>query len=192
PSSSRGSTACGPGAKEDGCAPVYRYVASGRRYRASTGDTACMSATPAMHATPPETTEKRTEVSAATVPASTSPSLGPEVTTAMWRALSRPRIASGATIWRIVFQKTADTTSAHPSAASRTRASGNQPRGTSPKATIAPPHATTETTTARPCLRTLPTHPLAAAPSRAPAPGAAYMSPRASGATWEGGTRDSG
>ena len=67
-----------------------------------------------MHASPPETTANRTDVAAATAPASTSPSRGPDVTTAMCSALSRPRISSGATSWRIVFRKTAEMTSAQP------------------------------------------------------------------------------
>jgi hypothetical protein len=55
-----------------------------------------MSPTPAMHASPPDVTENRGPVADATAPASTSPSLGPLVTTSENTEDIRPREPSTA------------------------------------------------------------------------------------------------
>ena len=123
-----------------------------------------------MHARPPEITEIRGVDRAATAPASASPSRGPPATTAMCTPESLPRKASGTDSWRMVFLNTAETTSAAPATASRTRAIGSH--FTRPKAVMAMPQPMTAMTTARPWLRIRGTHPLNKAPRRAPAPGA--------------------
>jgi len=128
-----------------------------------------------MQASPPETTDTVSPKAFATAPASRSPSRGPPATTAVCTPISRPRIPSGPANWMIVLRNTAENTSAAPATASSSRASGSQ-RAT-PKAVIDAPQASTATTTERPCRLTRPTQPLVSAPSRAPAPGAAYSRP---------------
>jgi len=133
-----------------------------------------MAAAPRMQAHPPETTEKRGDVSAATAPASASPRRGPPVTTAMCTAVSRPRRASGTLSWRMVLRKTAEMTSAAPPApASRARgaASSRARRRRSPLPTRARPTPPPgpDGSRGRP--------PGEERARRAPAPGAAYSSP---------------
>ncbi|HEU5385790.1 MAG TPA: hypothetical protein VFV73_07800 [Streptosporangiaceae bacterium] len=125
-----------------------------------------------MHASPPDTTENVLPNAAATEPASRSPIRGPPVTTAIWSPASRPRSESGTASWMIVLRKTAEITSAHPAAASSSRAAGSQ--RTRPNPVMAAPHAMTATITARPWRWIRLTHPVVSAPARAPAPGAAY------------------
>src|SRR5690348_16471702 len=104
-----------------------------------------------MHASPAEMTEMRADVSDATVPASTSPSRGPLVTTRLNTDDIRPRIASGVTDWLIVERHTALTESASPAAASATAATHSDV--VVPATAIAAPQATTAAITIRPRRR---------------------------------------
>src|SRR4051812_38690783 len=104
--------------------------------------------TPATHATPPETTEKRGDVRPATAPDSTSPSRGPLVTTSEKTEDIRPRIESGVTVWLIVERHTALTLSAPPATASSRAASHSEPA--KPAMVTATPQTTTAQMTIRP------------------------------------------
>ena len=103
-----------------------------------------------MQIRPPDTTDVWTDVALATSPASTSPTRGPLVTTAMCSADMRPRKLSGVTCCMIVLRNTAEITSAAPAAARSRSASQNMLPGTKPKTAIDAPHATTDATTAAP------------------------------------------
>ena len=70
------------------------------------------STTQATQARPPEITEMRGVVRAATLPDSTSPTRGPPVTTSVKTADMRPRMWSGVTDCMIVVRQTALTLSA--------------------------------------------------------------------------------
>ena len=85
------------------------------------GHKRAMANAPMTQSTPPDTTENCGDVTAATAPASRSPSRGPPLTTAPWMAESRPVNSSGTVNWRMVFLKTADMTSAAPATASSER-----------------------------------------------------------------------
>ena len=101
-----------------------------------------------MQASPPETTENSMLVAVATAPDSMSPSRGPPWTTAIWMEDIRLRKRSGMVVCRMVLRSTAETTSAQPAMASRTRAIHRV--STRPKAAMAAPQTMTATMTARP------------------------------------------
>src|SRR5919204_5002327 len=116
-------------------------------YAASSGKATMISPTPARHASPPDTTETRVDVSDATEPDSTSPSRGPPDTTRLNTDDIRPRIRSGVSVWEIVVRHTALTLSAAPATASRRAASAIV--GIKPAAAIAAPHTVTAPITIR-------------------------------------------
>ena len=68
-------------------------------------------------------TEKRALVAAATTPDSMSPRRGPLVTTSENTLDIRPRIASGVTVWLMIWRQTALTLSAAPASARHAAAS---------------------------------------------------------------------
>src|ERR1041385_4812720 len=94
-----------------------------------------------MQATPPDTTEKRVLVAAATAPASTSPRRGPLVTTSENTEDMRPRSASGVRDWLMTERQTALTLSAAPATA-RSAAAGHS-EDTTPAPAIARPQTHT-------------------------------------------------
>ena len=129
-----------------------------------------------MHASPPVMTLIVGENQVATSPASTSPSLGPPVTTKEKMPHSRPRSRSGTMTCRIVDRKIALTTSAAPAIARKNRASGRFDP-TRPNAAIAAPHPATAQITASPWRRMRVTLPDNRTCARAPTAGAAKSSP---------------
>ena len=131
---------------------------------------------PTTHAMPPDTTEKIGPTSAATAPASRSPSRGPVATIIAWNALIRPRRLSGIESWSIVPRKMALTMSPAPATASN-RSPSQRTFPASPKLAIASPQMAIATITAIPCRRTLRTQPDKRDPISAPAAGAAYRRP---------------
>ena len=110
-----------------------------RRSAANAGIARCMIPTPITHASPPPTIEKRTLVSAASAPASRSPSAGPLATTVNSRPESRPTRCGGAAVWRMVWRKIALIMSAPPAMASATTA--NQRTSATPNRASDSPHA---------------------------------------------------
>ena len=101
-----------------------------------------------MHASPPETIEKRTLTSEATIPASRFPSAGVPATCASSIPERRPRMASGVTWSRIVERSTALTKSAAPATARNTSATGTVVA--SPNVAIATPQPAAATQTPSP------------------------------------------
>ena len=120
---------------------------------------------------PADVTENRGPVADATAPASTSPSLGPLVTTSENTEDIRPRMWSGVTVWLIVERHTALTLSAAPAIASSAAAGHNE--DTSPASAIAAPHASTAKMVMRPRRRACASHPVVSAATVAPADTAA-------------------
>src|SRR4051795_5417644 len=155
---------------------------SSASYFANDGNNAASTPTPAMHASPPETTDSWVPKTAATDPASTSPIRGPPVTTTMNTPCNRPRNASGVATCRIVLRKIALTMSAAPAMPSRSNASHSTL--VNPNSAMEPPQMTTETRTAKPCRRTRPAQPDVTAPTSAPSDGAAASKPTVPAPPW--------
>src|SRR5947199_328324 len=125
-----------------------------------------MASTPAMHASPPDTTDTRGDARAATAPASASPNRGPPVTTAMWMADNRPRSASGTVTWRMVLRNTAETMSAAPAKASSSRATGNH--DTSPNTATTAPNMNANVATSTQYTAAMPAPSMIAPPTMGP------------------------
>ena len=107
---------------------------------------------PTTQSTPPETIEKRSDVSDASTPASRSPRFGALATCVNSIPDSRPRRWSGVTRSSIVLRSTALKKSAPPATASRT--SAGQSVVVKPNAAIATPQAHAAIVTASPWRRT--------------------------------------
>ena len=120
---------------------------------------------PAMHARPPKTIDVSTVVSAATAPASRSPSAGPVVHTAIPTPSIRPSIGGGVAILRIDCRNTPLTMSAAPATTSMNSEIARP--FTRPKTVIATPQPTIARQSATPWRGTLRAQPLVARDERA-------------------------
>src|ERR1700761_108084 len=134
-----------------------------------------MTATPARHNSPPETTENRGPAAPATAPDSRSPTRGPPVTTRLNTEDLRPRIRSGVTVWLMVERHTALTESAAPATASRAAAGHSDPM--SPASATAAPQTATAQMTITPSRRAWLIQPVNSAVTVAPAETEAYSTP---------------
>src|ERR1700748_3760108 len=134
-----------------------------------------MTATPARHNSPPETTENRGPAAPATAPDSRSPTRGPPVTTRVKTEDIRPRLRSGVTVWLMVVRHTALTESAAPATASRAAAGHSDPM--SPASATAAPQTATAQMTITPSRRAWLIQPVNSAVTVAPAETEAYSTP---------------